>query len=123
MTRPIHPPTDHCQLLRGRLKADLPRAMKARQTAVVSTLRSLMAAIDNAEAVPITAAPAAVVGLARDVPRKVLSDSDIQAILGREADECRKALDDYERMGQAEAAGAMRAALDLIEAYQAELYG
>ena len=27
MTRPTHPPTDHCQLLRGRLKADLARGL------------------------------------------------------------------------------------------------
>ena len=123
MTRPIHPATDPSQFLRGRLTADLTAAMKARQPTAVSTLRSLMAAIDNAEAVPISAAPAAVNGLSRDVPRKVLSDSDIQAILVREAYECRKALGDYERLGQVEAAAAMRVALDLIEGYRAELYG
>lgn len=123
MTRPTQPTTDLSQLLRGRLTADLTAAMKARQTTAVSTLRSLMAAIDNAEAVPITAAPTAAVGHSRDVPRKVLSDTDIQAILVREAYECRKALGDYERLGQAEAADALRVALALIEGYRAELYG
>lgn len=123
MTRPTHPATDLSHLLRGRLTADLTAAMKARQPTAVSTLRSLMAAIDNAEAVPITAAPTAVAGPSRDVPRKVLSATDIQAILVREAYECRKALGDYERLGQAEAAEALRVALALIEGYRAELYG
>jgi uncharacterized protein len=105
------------QLIRDRLKADLTRALKARQTAVAMTLRSLLAAIDNAEAVPLSAAPPAIDGRSRDVPRLELGRSDIQAILLREADECRRAGADYERVGHSEAAEAMRAALSLIESY------
>ena len=118
-TRPASqiPTAEPAQIIRDRLKADLTRALKARQTPVAMTLRSLLAAIDNAEAVPLTAAPPSIDGRVRDVPRLVLGRSDIQAILVREADECRRARADYERVGQAEAAEAMQAALDLIEGY------
>ena len=118
-TRPAvqPPPPEPAQLLRDRLKADLTAALKARQTPVAMTLRTLLAAIDNAEAVPLSAAPPAIDGRSRDVPRLALARSDIQQILLREADECRRARSDYERMGQVEAAAAMRAALSLIDAY------
>ena len=105
------------QLIRERMKADLTSALKARQTATATTLRTLLAAIDNAEAVPLSAAPAPVNGRSPDVPRKLLGAADIQAILSQEAAECRRALGDYQRLGQPEAADAMRAALTLIEAY------
>jgi uncharacterized protein len=118
-TRPPSQPTpaEPAQIIRDRLKADLTRALKARQTPVAMTLRSLLGAIDNAEAVPLSAAPPSIDGRSRDVPRLALDRSDIQAILRREADECRRARADYEQVGQAEAAGAMHDALSLIEAY------
>jgi uncharacterized protein YqeY len=118
-TRPATqtPATEPPQLLRDRLKADLTSALKARQTSTAMTLRTLLAAIDNAEAVPLSAAPAPINGRSHDVPRKVLGALDIQAILAQEAAECRRALGDYRQLGQGEAADAMRAALTLIETY------
>ncbi len=117
-TNPASQPTttEPQRLIRDRLKADLARALKARQTATVTTLRTLLAAIDNAEAVPLAAAPAPVNGRSHDVPRRELSAVDIQAILDQEAAECRSALSDYQRLGLSEAA-AMAVALSLIESY------
>ena len=43
-----------CMLIRKMMKADLLVAMKAQQKEAVSTLRSLLGALDNAEAVPVT---------------------------------------------------------------------
>ncbi|WP_278255357.1 GatB/YqeY domain-containing protein [Nocardioides convexus] len=87
--RPDPPVLDHPDLRRGRglsvtgpaerLRADLTAAMRRRDRAAVSTLRSVLATIANAEAVPVADTPAAtegpvagaVVGLgAAEAPRR-----------------------------------------------------
>ncbi|HEY1016295.1 MAG TPA: hypothetical protein VGE07_26530, partial [Herpetosiphonaceae bacterium] len=65
--RPSRPPAPP---LRERLKHDVLAATKARQSAAVTTLRSLLAAIDNAEAVdPATVAAAPGRPAPTEVPR------------------------------------------------------
>ncbi len=80
--------------LRDALSAALPVAMRARDRVAVAALRSALAAVANAEAVPIDGAPAAgAVELARvgvgaaDAPRRVLTEADVRRIVRAEVDE------------------------------------
>ena len=108
--------------IREQMKADLTHAMKARQTHVVEALRSVLAAIDNAEAVPITATtcvgPAP--GQRNEAPRKVLSADDIRQIVQREVDERRAASRNYANLQQLDEAARLAQAADLIAAYLGE---
>ena len=67
------------------MRADLPRAMRARDSTAVTALRTALAAIANAEAPPAESVPSA---QARhqlvDHPRLVLSESDVREIVRRE---------------------------------------
>jgi uncharacterized protein YqeY len=103
--------------LRERIKADLPKAMRERQTVVVATLRSLMAAIDNAGAVEQGPPSGPIVGRAADVTRKTLSDSDLRTIVRAEADERTEALATYERLGKTNDADRLRKELVVINRY------
>ena len=109
--------------LREQMKADLIQAMKARQNATVATLRAILAAIDNAEAVPIeeTAMPAEpLLGQQHEVPRKLLSAADIRQIIQQEAAERRAASQKYATLGQPAEAERLQTAAALIEAYLTE---
>lgn len=111
--QPTDPP------LRERLKRDLLEATKARQTADVATLRSLLAAIDNAESVD----PASVVipqGWPAEVPRKLLSEADIAAVVAGEAGEAREALRACAGRGRPDEERRLRATLELISGYLGE---
>jgi uncharacterized protein len=72
------------------MQADLRMAIKARNAAGVSALRTTLAAFANAEAVD-TAAPVTSAGLFADVDRRPLSDQDVLTILAREQHEYRAA--------------------------------
>ncbi len=89
--------------IRERLRSDLTAAMKARQPNQAAALRTLIAAIDNAEAVPLpegfsSSAPPRMFSLAGDVPRRELSAAEITAILRREAAECQRAIAEYQQL-------------------------
>jgi uncharacterized protein YqeY len=103
--------------LHERIRADLPIAMRERQTVVVATLRSLMAAIDNAGAVEQGAPTGPVVGRPADVARKTLSDSDVREIVQAEADERTEAMATYERLGKTTDADRLRKELIVIGRY------
>ena len=103
--------------LHERIKAGLPIAMRERQTVVVATLRSLMAAIDNAGAVEQGAQTGHIVGRPADVARKTLSDSDVRKIVQAEADERTEAMATYERLGKTSEADRLRKELIVIERY------
>jgi uncharacterized protein YqeY len=103
--------------IRQRLKTDLLIAMKARQNHIVSTLRSTLAEIDNAEAVEIDTSVVPLVGRTNDVPRKVLTEAQIRAIVQREANQIKMALTEYERAGQVEKTAELQAAWELLTGY------
>jgi uncharacterized protein YqeY len=103
--------------LRERIKADLPAAMRERQTVVVATLRSLMAAIDNAGAVEQGPPSGPIVGRPADAPRKTLSDPDARKIVQAERDERTEALVTYERLGKTKDADRLREELSVIARY------
>jgi uncharacterized protein YqeY len=91
------------------LRAELLGARKRRDAVAVAALRSALAAIANAEAVPPSAHPVAssehvagaATGLgAAEVPRRVLTPEDVAAILQNEVAERRHAATDYAALGR-----------------------
>jgi uncharacterized protein YqeY len=103
--------TDFAETMRARLQADLRDAMKRRETVAVSTLRCLIAAIDNAGAVDARE----VVGGATEVARRVLTASDVDAVLRREWEARETAAATLERHGRD--AGAPRAEMSVAARY------
>lgn len=106
-----------------RLKADLRVAMKARQHTTVTTLRSLLAAIDNAGAVELDAVAKPVVGRSGDVPRRMLTAGQVQAILQSEIAECQAALAEYQGLGKHEEVDRLDAALQVLARYLISVSG
>ncbi len=85
--------------LRDRLQACLTTAMKARDTRAVAAYRSALAAIANAEALPVDQAPGAgaielsAVGVGvNDAPRRALTAADMRVIVESEIAERRAML-------------------------------
>lgn len=118
---------DAAEALRSRVQTDLRRAMKARDAEAVSALRLLIAAIDNAGAVPVPDGPigpgvtspyVATATGPTEVARASLSEDDATALLEREVDLRRAAADEHRRLGRdVEAEQASRAAA-LIARYR-----
>lgn len=90
----------HNMLVRKMMKADLLVAMKAQQKEVVSTLRSLLGALDNAEAVPVTTPVEYSGSIARDVPRRMLTSEDVQQIFEREIENRKTNIEKYRGLGK-----------------------
>lgn len=87
-------------LIRKMMKADLLVAMKAQQKETVSTLRSLLGARDNAEAVPVTTPVEYSGSIARDVPRRTLTSEDVQQIFEREIENRKTNIEKYRGLGK-----------------------
>jgi uncharacterized protein YqeY len=74
--------------IRARLRSDLSQALKTRDGRTAEVLRALIAAIDNAEAVPVVRAgpyrELAFGDPAAEVPRRALGNAEIAAVLKAE---------------------------------------
>lgn len=103
--------------LQIRLRNDLRTAMKQHDGVAALTLRSLLDALDNACAVPLTAEHVPVYGRSGDVPRRVVTDSEYESILRHEAALRSAAALEYERLGRMEAAAQVRAELSVVLRY------
>ncbi|MQA07581.1 MAG: hypothetical protein GEU98_03335 [Pseudonocardiaceae bacterium] len=107
--------------VRQALRDDLKKALKERDKTATATIRSALAAIANAEAVPVPddsqALPLGTVGLSSDVERRALDPEDVREILRAEAAERRTALAEYQRAGQQAMAERMRAELQVLARY------
>ena len=113
--------------LRHALRRDLAMAMKAREPDAVAALRAVIAAIDNAEAVPAPEARQAATsshiagaraGLgAAEAARRDLSNSDQRAILRDKITGYTAEADRYEALGQSDAAARLRTQARLLSAY------
>lgn len=103
--------------LRENLKSGLMQAMKSRQTQAISTLRSILSEIDNAEAVPMEASMKPTVGLSNDVPRKILSEEQMQNILDHQYQEIQASLAEYKRLEKHEEAAQLQVELDVLAPY------
>ena len=98
--------------LRKTLRTDLVAARKAQDPELVSLIRTLIAAIENAEAVDVVEH-----GAASEVPRRHLSDDDIMVVILREGDDLRQAADEYEKRGNAEEALRLGALSEVADRY------
>ena len=106
--------TDAVEPLRARLSADLRAAMKARDNAAIDTLRCLLAVLDNAGAQDPKA-----FGTRAEVPRKSLTQNEVQALMTAEVTSRRAAVIDYERGGRHQEAARLRTELVLLDQYVA----
>ncbi|NJN80367.1 MAG: GatB/YqeY domain-containing protein [Anaerolineales bacterium] len=103
--------------IREQLRSALKPAMKARQNHIVRVVRSTLSAIDNAEAVELTADMVSVVGRANDVPRKELSEKQIREIVQAEADALHKSVAEYKGLGKFEEADQLQAEWEALVNY------
>jgi uncharacterized protein YqeY len=106
--------TDSVQALRALLSADLRTAMKERDRAAIDTLRCLLAVLDNAGA-----QDPKVFGASAEVPRKTLTQNELQALMKAEVTSRSTAIIDYERAGRHRDAARLRAELILLSRYVA----
>ena len=104
---------------RQRLQLALGEALRARDKVATSALRSALAAIDNASAVPAAPAPAAgtggphfagtVAGLgAGEAERRRLTEAEAEQIVRAEVAERQATARDYGQTGHADHAGRLR---------------
>ena len=88
---------DAAEAMRQKLQTDLRVALKGRQALDVSVLRGLIAAIDNAGAVPLTAKSEPP---QHEVERRHLDSGEVQAILRREYETHQAAASEFARLGR-----------------------
>lgn len=109
--------------LRAGLRHQLTTAMRERDRVAVNALRSVLAALDNAEAVPVSAdlpvdsdhVAGAVVGLgAGESARRELTDADERRVVEREIAEMHAEADDAERRGATDRADELRRAAAVV---------
>ena len=106
--------------LRDRLRAALPTAMKARDGAAVTALRSALAAVENAAAVAPQVSefglPALGVG-ATEVERRSIDEAEVEQIVRTEVAERLAAADEYDGLGRTEQAARLRAEAAALAAH------
>jgi hypothetical protein len=110
--------------LKERLRADLKIALKERQASTASVLRTLIAALDNAEAVTgdgiqNNTQPRAFGDPSGEIARLTLDDAAVDTLLAHEIDTRLSAAADYERHGRTDEADRLRAEAELIGRYRA----
>ncbi|WP_193789949.1 GatB/YqeY domain-containing protein [Streptomonospora alba] len=113
--------------MRTHLRRDLTAALKNRDKVAASALRSALAAIENAESSGVdSAVPAdggehvagAAVGVgAAEAERRVLTESDVHAVVAREVSERSASAQEYVRLGREDAADRLRAEADVLSRY------
>lgn len=82
-----------------RLRADLKIAMANRDRLEMSQLRTLIAAIENAEAVEMRTSIEPKLGVNHDVARRDLGPDDVRSVITRELDELADAVSRYRDLG------------------------
>jgi uncharacterized protein YqeY len=107
--------------LKERLRADLKAAMRAKAADEVRPLRTLIAALDNAEAVTVghdKYVSRSFGDPSGEVPRRELDEAAVRALLSSEIETRLAAAVDYERHGEGAEAERLRAEAALISRYQ-----
>ena len=110
--------------MRDRLRTALSAAVKQRDAPLVAVLRASLAALDNAEAVPMSAHDHGSLALeqtpigvgAREATRRELSDEDVERLVRAESEERQSAARVYERAGQHDRARRLRHEADRLAA-------
>ena len=105
-----------------RLRDDLRAARAGKRTAEVAVLRTLLGALDQAEAVAAVARGRDRISLkfgdpATEVPRKRLSADEVRKVVLKERDELRSAADEYARLRQADAAAGFALKAEILGRY------
>ena len=88
--------------------------MKARAGRDVAVLRQLIAAVDNAGAVPL---PPKTEPVQCEVERRSLGSGDIQALLQREFDLRRRAADEFSSLGRTIEAESAKFEMEVVSRY------
>jgi len=88
---------DAAEAMRQKLQTDLRAAIKGRQALDVAVLRGLIAAIDNAGAVPLAAKSEPP---QYEVERRHLDSDEVQALLRREYEAHQAAASEFARLGR-----------------------
>ncbi len=114
--------SDASTAIKDVLRKDLRSAMRSRSTLTVSTLRSLIAAIDNAQAVPVGDAhvryevrPFA--DGSAELPRRAVSEADVQLILQEELAARTSGATEFERHGKLAEASRLREEAAIVARY------
>ncbi|MBB5808776.1 uncharacterized protein YqeY [Saccharothrix ecbatanensis] len=114
--------------MRANLRGDLKAALKGRDVVAVTALRSALAAIDNAEAVPTDHPSAAAQGSehfagaasglgAAEAERRHLTEADLRSIVENEIGERSVAAAEYDRLGRTDLADRLRAEAEVLSRY------
>lgn len=118
---------DNASQFRAELRRELRVALKSRQPESVSALRTLIAALDNAEAVPVDAdLPRSIDGViahaslgvgSTEAARRELEMTDVQAILRELLDDYGTQARQYRSIQQFEAADRLERQADVVRAH------
>lgn len=113
--------------MRADLRRGLSAALKSRDRAAVTALRSALAAIDNAEALPVDhsgglpAGSEHVAGAvghgAAEAERRQLTTRELRSVVEAEVTDRRSAAQEYERVGRADLADRLRSEADVLARY------
>ncbi len=115
---PAHP----IDAIKVRIRADIRTAMSAKQMNEARVLRTLLAALDNAEAHPVAPGHTPYVehafgDRAVEVARKVLTADDVEAVLKTEREERAAAARVLEQHGRVAEASALMSEAALVARY------
>jgi uncharacterized protein YqeY len=112
--------------LRDRLRESLRVALNARDSIAIAAFRSAISAVDNAEAVDRSQAPAPTSGMigdvrlgvgAGEVARRELSRQDMLEVVRAEIRERTAAAAEYERLGRADHASRLNAEAGVLMSF------
>ncbi|MBB5960543.1 hypothetical protein FHS29_007171 [Saccharothrix tamanrassetensis] len=112
--------------MRTNLRDDLKAALKARDRVAITALRSALAAIDNAEAVPDGHSSGDVTGSehvagaasglgAAEAERRHLTEADLRSIVEHEVQERTAAAKEYAQLGRTDLAERLRAEAEVLD--------
>jgi uncharacterized protein YqeY len=99
------------------LRGDLEKALRNRDQVEISTLRTLVAAVENATAVEVETSAEPKLGLGHDQPRRVLSDDDVAEIILSERDELVDAATRYRELGLVDEVADLERRARIVERY------
>jgi uncharacterized protein YqeY len=105
--------TDPAMAMKAHIRAELVTAMRAKQSLKVAALRTVLAALDNAESVPIGTQHQPYQSHAfgdprTEVPRRILTADEVQALVMAEITKRREAADQMDQLGQSPQAEQLR---------------
>ncbi len=103
--------------IQERLRSDLKVAMANRDRLEMSQIRTLIAAVENAEAVEVETSSEPKLGLHHDVARRVLDSDDVHRILTREHDELADAVSRYRDLALVDELVELKVRLSIVERY------